>query len=69
MMNISLHSNRSYLAIRLAFWRFMAYLAEHAIKHKSKIQALIPFIPLLGYGTLAYILGWGIGEIVTNLIS
>jgi hypothetical protein len=47
----------------------MAYLAEHAIKHKSKIQALIPFIPLLGYGTLAYILGWGIGEIVTNLIS
>jgi hypothetical protein len=47
----------------------MAYLAECAIRHKSKIQTIIPFAPLLGYGTLAYILGWGIGGIIKSFMS
>jgi hypothetical protein len=69
MMNIHLHSNRSFLAFRLAFWRLMAFLAEYAIQHKAKIQLLTPFLPLVGYGLAAYLLGLGVGEIVRNLIS
>jgi hypothetical protein len=69
MMNISLHSNRSFLAFRLAFWRFMAFLAENAIQYKPKIQPLLPFVPLLGVGSLAYLIGLGVGEILKTLIG
>jgi hypothetical protein len=69
MMNIRLHSNRSYLTLRLVFWRFMAFLAEYAIQHKPKIRPLIPFFPLLGYGSLAYLFGWGVGEIIKTILG
>jgi hypothetical protein len=69
MMTFHLRSNRSYLALRLAFWRFMAFLAEFAIQHKPKIQPLIPFVPLMGYGFLAYLFGLGVGEILKTLIG
>jgi hypothetical protein len=69
MMNFHLRSNRSYLALRLAFWRFMAFLAEFAIQHKPKIRPLIPFVPLMGYGFLAYLFGLGLGEILKSLIG
>ena len=69
MMIFRLRSNRSYLALRLAFWRFMAFLAELAIQQKPKIQPLIPFVPLMGYGFLAYLFGLGVGEILKTLIG
>lgn len=62
MMNLDLFTNRSFLTLRLSFWRAMAYLAEHAIQHKPKIQKLIPFLPLMGYGIISYLLGWMVGE-------
>jgi len=69
MMNIDLFTNRSFLTLRLAFWRFLAYLAEHAIQHKPKIRKLIPFLPLMGYGTLSYLFGWIVGEFVKILVG
>jgi hypothetical protein len=69
MMTFHLRSNRSYLALRLAFWRFMAFLAEFAIQYKPKIQPFIPFVPLMGYGLLAYLFGLGVGEILKTLIG
>jgi len=69
MMNIDLFTNRSFLTLRLAFWRFMAYLAEHAIQHKPKIQKLIPFLPLMGCGVAAYAVGWMVGEFVKMIIG
>jgi hypothetical protein len=47
----------------------MAYLAEHAIQHKPKIQKLIPFFPVMGYGILSYLFGWMVGEFVKILIG
>ena len=69
MMNIHLHPNRSFLTLRLTFWRLMAFLAEHAIQNKPKIQPLIPFFLLVGYGSLAYIFGWGVGKILKTLMG
>ena len=69
MMIFRLRSNRSYLALRLAFWRFMAFLAELAIQYKPQIRPLIPFVPLMGYGFLAYLFGLGVGEILKTLIG
>ena len=68
-MNIDLFANRSFLTLRLAFWRVMAYLAEHAIHHKPKIQKLIPYLPIFGYGTISYLLGWMVGEIVKFFVA
>jgi hypothetical protein len=69
MMNIHLQSNRSFLTLRLAFWRFMAFLAEFAIQYKPKIQPLVPYLPLAGYGCLAYFFGLGVGQIISTLIG
>ena len=69
MMNIDLFTNRSFLTLRLAFWRGMAYLAEQAILHKPKIQKLIPFLPTMGYGLLSYMCGWMVGEFVKILLG
>jgi hypothetical protein len=69
MINIDLFANRSFLTLRLAFWRVMAYLAEHAIQHKPKIQKIIPILPLMGYGTLSYLFGWMIGEFLKKVIG
>ncbi len=69
MTNIHLNSNRSFLTLRLVFWRFMAFLAENAIQLKPKIQPIIPIFPLVGYGSLAYLFGWGVGEILKNFIG
>jgi hypothetical protein len=69
MMAYRLRSNRSYLALRLAFWRSMAFLAELAIQHKPKIQPLVPLFPLIGYGFIAYLFGLGVGEIIRTLMG
>jgi hypothetical protein len=69
MMNYHLRSNHSFLALRLAFWRFMAFLAEFAIQHKPRIQPYLPYLSLVGYGFLAYFFGLGVGEIMRRLIG
>ena len=69
MIDIDLFTNRSFLTLRLAFWRLMAFLAEFAIRHKPSIQKIIPFLPLMGYGTISYLFGWIIGEFVKSLIG
>jgi hypothetical protein len=69
MINLNLQSNRSFLACRLAFWRLMASLAEYAIQYKPQIQPLLPFIPVLGAGTLAYLIGLGVGGILKTLMG
>lgn len=69
MININLQSNRSFLAFRLVFWRFMSFLAEYAIQYKPQIRPLLPFVPLLGVGSLAYLIGLGVGEIVKTLMG
>jgi hypothetical protein len=45
----------------------MAFLAEYAIQFKPKFQPLIPFFSLMGYGSLAYLFGWGLGELIKTL--
>jgi hypothetical protein len=67
MMNFDLFANRSFLTLRLAFWRLMAFLAEHAVQHKPIIQRMVPFLPLLGFGTLSYILGLAVGGFIKIL--
>jgi hypothetical protein len=67
MMDIGLPSNRIFLTIRLIFWRFASFVVQNAILLKPKMGPILPFMPLLGYGSLAYLLGWLVGELIRSL--
>jgi hypothetical protein len=50
--------------IQLIFWRLMAFLIDSAVRHRKSLLKLLPFIPLLWYGSAAYVAGLIIGELI-----
>lgn len=50
--------------IQIIFWRLMAFLIDNAVRHRKSLQMLLPFIPLLWYGSAAYVAGLIIGELI-----
>ena len=47
--------------MQLIFWRLMAFLIDNAVRHRNSLQILLP---LLGYGSAAYVAGLIIGELI-----
>lgn len=50
--------------IQIFFWRLMAFLIDNAVRHRKSLRLLLPIIPLLGYGSAAYLAGLIIGELI-----
>jgi hypothetical protein len=53
---------------RLTFWRITAFLIDHAVRHKHIVHRIWPYLPLIAYGLIAYLVGLLIGGIVKALL-
>ncbi len=62
----TLYINAKHLS-RLTFWRITAFLIDRAVRHKKVIHRFWPYVPLIGYGSVAYLIGLIIGGILKAL--
>ncbi len=53
---------------RLTFWRITAFLIDRAVRHKKVIHAIWPYVPLIVYGSAAYVVGLILGGLVKSLL-
>jgi hypothetical protein len=58
---------QSNLTLKLVFWRFAVLMTEFALEHKAALLKTLPYIPLVGCGAAAYLLGRLVGVIVQIL--
>lgn len=52
---------------RLTFWRITAFLIDRAVRHKKVILTIWPFVALIAYGSVAYVVGLILGGLLKTL--
>jgi hypothetical protein len=53
---------------RLTFWRITAFLIDRAVRHKKVIHTIWPYVPLIAYGSAAYVIGLILGGLLKTLL-
>jgi hypothetical protein len=67
MKDWAMISNQLAFTAKLAFWRSAAWVIGLVIAHKDRVFKLLPFVPLIGYGSLAHLVGLLVGRLIKVL--